>query len=113
VLRRTHSGDTINAMPTGIVILICWIAVALYWNISARCVKPTAEKQGTADRLARMPVWLGFVLFLLAWVYPVGPVVLRHTVGSGSIAVVICTLGTCVAIWARKRWVPTGAGTSS
>jgi protein-S-isoprenylcysteine O-methyltransferase Ste14 len=89
-------------MLTGIAILGCWVAVALYWNISARSVKPTVEKQEFADRLARMPVWLGFLLFLVAWVYPVGPVVLRRTILSDSIAVAICVLGAVVAIWSRK-----------
>ena len=89
-------------MLTGIVILACWVSVALYWNISARSVKSAAEKQSFVARLARMPVWLGFLLFLAAWVYPLGMVVIRRTVFSDSIGVAICALGSFVAIWSRK-----------
>ena len=89
-------------MLTGIVILACWASVVLYWNISARSVKSVAESQNFIDRLARMPVWLGFILFIAAWIYPVGSVVIRHTVLSDSIAVIICALGAFVAIWSRK-----------
>jgi len=88
-------------MLAGIVILACWLSVALYWNISARSVKPAAEEQGFADRLARMPVWLGFVLLLVTWVYPAG-VVMRRTVLSDSVVVAICALGALLAIWSRK-----------
>ena len=89
-------------MLTGILILACWVSVALYWNISARSVKPTMEKQGYVDRLARMPVWLGFVLLIVAWVYPVGMAVIRRTVLSDSIGVAICALGSLLAIWSRR-----------
>ena len=89
-------------MLTGIVILACWVSVALYWNISARSIKSTAERQNFVARLARMPVWLGFVLFIVAWVYPVGTVVMRRTVLSDSVAIAICALGSFLAIWSRK-----------
>jgi protein-S-isoprenylcysteine O-methyltransferase Ste14 len=49
-----------------------------------------------------MPVWLDFVLFVAAWVYPFGPSVIRRTVVSDSVAVAICALGLFVAIWSRK-----------
>jgi len=49
-----------------------------------------------------MPVWLGLVLFLVAWVYPVGPVVMRRTAVSDWGAVVICVLGCFLAIWSHK-----------
>jgi len=93
---------TIGPMTTGILILACWVSVALYWNISSRSVKPAVEEQGFVDRLARMPVWLGFILFILAAVYPVGMVVIRHTVLSDSLAVAICALGVFLAVWSRK-----------
>jgi protein-S-isoprenylcysteine O-methyltransferase Ste14 len=89
-------------MPTGIIILACWVSVVLYWKISSRAVKSALEKQDFNDRFARMPVWLGFVLFLIAWVYPVGPVLMRRTVFSDWVAVAICALGAFVAIWSRK-----------
>ena len=100
--RATRSGDTIGSMLTGIVILACWVSVALYWNISARSIKSTAERQNFVARLARMPVWLGFILFIAAGIYPVGMVVIRRTVFSDSVAMAICALGSFVAIWSRK-----------
>jgi protein-S-isoprenylcysteine O-methyltransferase Ste14 len=89
-------------MLTGILILACWVALNLYWNISARSSKPVAEPQTLLARLARMPVWLGFLLFVAAWAYPFGPVVVRRTVFSDAVAVATCALGLFVAIWSRK-----------
>jgi len=89
-------------MLVGILILACWVLLGLYWNISARSIKCAAERQNFASRLARMPVWLGFVLFIASWVRPFGPVVIQRTVFSDSVAVAICALGLFVAIWSRK-----------
>ena len=89
-------------MLTGILILACWVLLGLYWNISARSSKPTAEPQSFAARLARMPVWLGFIAFIAAWVHPFGVVVIRRTVFSDSVGVAICALGFFVAIWSRQ-----------
>jgi len=102
VCRLCHLGDTIASMLTGILILACWVSVGLYWNVSARSVKPAAEEQGLVDRLARIPVWLGFILFVVAGVDPVGMVVMRRTVLSDSVAVTICALGVFLAVWSRK-----------
>jgi len=89
-------------MLAGILILSCWVLLGLYWNISSRSIKPAAEQQTLAARLARMPVWLGFVLFIAAWVHPFGPVAIRRTIFSDSVGVAICALGLSVAIWSRK-----------
>jgi len=89
-------------MLPGLLVLACWVSVALYWNLSARSVKPTLEKQRSADRLARMPVWLGFILFIVAWAYPLGPVLVPRTVFSDFFAVAICALGAILAIWSRR-----------
>ena len=89
-------------MATGIVILACWVLLTLYWNNSARSVKSAAEGQGFAARLARMPLWLGFVLFLVAWIHPFGVVAIRRTVFSDAAAMAICAAGLFVAIWSRK-----------
>lgn len=89
-------------MLTGILILACWVSLGLYWNISARSVKFAAERQNPLARLARMPVWLGFLLFIAAWVHPLGPFAIRRTVFSDSIAVAVCVLGLFVAVWSRK-----------
>lgn len=89
-------------MLTGLLILACWLAVALYWNISARSIKPAAEQQNLSNKLARIPVWLGFLLFLAAGVYPAGMVVIRRSPLSDSVAVAICVLGVLLAVWSRK-----------
>jgi len=89
-------------MAAGIVILACWVLLALYWNISARSIKPAAEGQNLAARLARIPVWLGFVLFIVAGVHPFGMVVIQRTAFSDSVALAICAVGLFVAIWSRK-----------
>ena len=89
-------------MLTGIMILACWVSVGLYWSISARSVKSAAERQNFVARLARMPVWLGFILFVAAGVYPGGLVVMRRTALSDSVAVAICALGSLLAIRSRK-----------
>jgi len=89
-------------MFAGILILACWVSLGLYWNISARSIKLAVEQQTLAARLARMPVWLGFVLFIAAWAHPFGPVAIRRTVFWDSLGVAICALGLLVAIWSRK-----------
>jgi protein-S-isoprenylcysteine O-methyltransferase Ste14 len=89
-------------MPAGILILACWALLAVYWNISARSTKPAAQGQSFAARLTRMPVWLGFVLFIAAWAHPSGMVAIRRTVFSDSAAVAICALGLFVCVWSRK-----------
>jgi len=101
-LKEAILGGTIAAMLTGVLILACWVSLVVYWNISARSIKPAAEHQNLAARLARMPVWLGFVLFIAAWAHPFGPVAMRRTVLSDSVAVAICLLGLFVAIWSRR-----------
>jgi protein-S-isoprenylcysteine O-methyltransferase Ste14 len=89
-------------VAAGILILACWTSLGFYWNVSARTIKSAAERQSFAARLARMPVWLGFILFVAAWVHPFGLIVIRRTVFLDSIGVAICALGLFVAIWSRK-----------
>jgi protein-S-isoprenylcysteine O-methyltransferase Ste14 len=89
-------------MTAGTAILACWILLVLYWNLSARSVKSAAEAQDFASRLARIPVWLGFLLFIAAWVHPFGPVAIARTAISNSVGVATCALGLLVAIWARR-----------
>lgn len=58
-----------------------------------RSIKSAAEPQSFAARLARMPVWLGFVLFIAAWAQPIGIVAIRRTVFSDPVGVAICSFG--------------------
>jgi protein-S-isoprenylcysteine O-methyltransferase Ste14 len=89
-------------MLAGILILACWVSLVAYWNASARSVKPAAEQQSFAARLARVPVWLGFVLLLVAWIHPFGMIAIRRTAFSDSAGVAICAWGLFVAIWSRS-----------
>lgn len=89
-------------MLTGIPILACWVFLVVYWNISARSSKPTAEAQDWSGRLARIPIWLGYILLMVIWAHPFGMVVIRQTAVSGSLAVAICALGLLVSIWSRR-----------
>ena len=89
-------------MIAGILILACWVSLGVYWNISARSIKSAAEQQSFTARLARMPVWLGFVLFLVAWIHPFGIVAILRSAFSDSVGVAICALGLFVAIWSRR-----------
>ncbi len=52
--------------------------------------------------MARIPVWLGFILLLAGWAPWFGLIVLRRTAVSDSAGVAICALGLLVAIWSRK-----------
>ncbi len=89
-------------MVAGILIFACWTGLVVYWNLRARSTKPAAERQSPASRLARLPVWLGFLLLAAAWVPPVDLVVMRRTVLSDSIGVTVCAAGLLLAIWSRR-----------
>ena len=90
-----------QALLTGIWILACWVFLSVYWNISARSIKPTAKGQDWSGRLARMPIWLGYIVLIVIWAYPFGLVAIRRTAVSESLAVAICALGLLVSIWSR------------
>jgi protein-S-isoprenylcysteine O-methyltransferase Ste14 len=89
-------------MLTGILILAFWVFLGVYWNISARSVKPAAEVQDWSGRLARMPIWLGYIVLIVIWVYPFGMVAIPRTAVSGALGVAICALGLLVSIWSRR-----------
>jgi protein-S-isoprenylcysteine O-methyltransferase Ste14 len=91
-----------QTMLTGIAILACWLFLVVYWSISAPSAKPTAEGQDWSGRLARMPIWLGYILFMVIWAYPFGMVAIRRTAASGSLGAAICALGLLVSIWSRR-----------
>jgi protein-S-isoprenylcysteine O-methyltransferase len=92
----------ISSMVLALLILACWLLLVLYWKISARTVKPAAELQSLAGKLARTPEYLGFILLAMAWVYPLGPVVSAHTAVLQWLGVALCVLGLAVSIWSRK-----------
>jgi protein-S-isoprenylcysteine O-methyltransferase Ste14 len=80
-------------MLPGLLIIACWVLLVLYWNISARSIKPAAERQSWIGRLARVPVWLGYILLCVAGAHPFGMVVVPHTAVAESLGVAICALG--------------------
>jgi protein-S-isoprenylcysteine O-methyltransferase Ste14 len=89
-------------MLPGLSILACWVLLVLYWNLSAGSIKPVAERQSWSSRLARVPVWLGYILLVVAWAHPFGMVVIPRTVTAEWLGVAICALGLVSAIWSRK-----------
>jgi protein-S-isoprenylcysteine O-methyltransferase Ste14 len=89
-------------MIPGLTILACWVALVLYWRISERGVKAAAERQGWQGRLARLPVWLGYIALLVGGVYPLGPRLFAKEDWSAWLGAEICALGLFLAVWARK-----------
>ncbi|HUP03149.1 MAG TPA: isoprenylcysteine carboxylmethyltransferase family protein [Bryobacteraceae bacterium] len=89
-------------MPTGALILACWVVLKLYWSINARSIKPAAERQSLRSRLVRLPIGLGFLVLAVAWIYPFGPALNRRTPLTDCLGVAVCALGLAVAIWSRK-----------
>jgi protein-S-isoprenylcysteine O-methyltransferase Ste14 len=89
-------------MLPGLLILACWVLLMLYWNISASSIRPAVESQSWTGRLARMPVWLGFILLGVAWVHPFGMAAIPHTAVAESLGVALCAAGLFAAIWSRK-----------
>lgn len=95
-------GGMVRPVLPSLLILACWVLLILYWNLTARSTKPTAERQGWRGRLARMPIWLGYILLVVSGVYPFGMLVVPHTVIAEYLGVTICALGLSAAIWSRK-----------
>jgi protein-S-isoprenylcysteine O-methyltransferase Ste14 len=94
--------DIVRLMLPGLLILACWVLLILYWIISSRSSKPVAEHQSWSGRLARVPVWLGYVLLIAAWAHPFGMRVIPNTVIAEYLGVAICAAGLFTAIWSRK-----------
>jgi len=92
----------VRSMLPGLLIIACWVLLILYWNLSARSTKPVAERQTLTGRLARVPVWLGYILLIVAWAHPFGMMVIPHTVIAEYLGVAICALGLFAAVWSRK-----------
>jgi len=79
-----------------------WVVLVVYWSISAGSIKPAAERQDWRERLARLPVWLGYISLVVAAAYPLGPLLIAHTSLAEALGVILCALGLIAAIWARK-----------
>jgi protein-S-isoprenylcysteine O-methyltransferase Ste14 len=86
------------------IIVACWITFLVFWSVTAHKVKPTAERQSLLSALAhRIPVGLGWWL-LIFWRLPppMNLSLLPRTYWMQMFAVVICTSGLYVTIWARR-----------
>jgi protein-S-isoprenylcysteine O-methyltransferase Ste14 len=85
---------------------LCWLAVVVYWIVSARGVKPPARTESLLKRL--VAYWLPLVVAALL----LGPggwfshTLLReqfvpHTTLVYSTGLVLCAVGALLAIWSR------------
>ncbi len=84
-----------------ILIFACWFGLSFYWKLSARKTKPTAHAQVMKSRLARFPVWLGFLLLTVAGVRPSWGAI-RVANLTAWLGVIICAIGMVFAIWSRR-----------
>jgi len=83
------------------IIFGSWLVFILYWIISARAIKPAAERQRPGAILAhRLPVSLGIILFFVP--SPFGRPLIEHVAAARSIGSAVCVLGLMGAIWSRK-----------
>jgi protein-S-isoprenylcysteine O-methyltransferase Ste14 len=90
-------------MAPGQLVTACWILYLFYYLISARSIKPAAERQSWTSMLAhKLPIGLGAILLFVPGVDPLGTVVIPHAAATESLGVAICVLGTFAAIWSRK-----------
>lgn len=92
-------------MIQGCVISLCWTIFVVYWALSARSVKATAEMQNWAGRLAqRVPLTLGFAMFFVRFNpgNPLERILIRRTPIVLDCAAALCLLGLLGAIWARR-----------
>lgn len=89
---------------SGPIILGCWVIFIVYWLISARRVKVTAERQSLVSALThRIP--LGFSYLLMANWYlppPLNLSVTPHADWAQAMGDLVCGLGLFVTLWARR-----------
>jgi protein-S-isoprenylcysteine O-methyltransferase Ste14 len=85
------------------LIAACWILFVLYWMISARSIKPAAERQSRAAMLAhKLPVCLGAILMLVPRADPFGTPIIPDAASAKWLGAFICVLGLLGAFWSRK-----------
>ncbi|MGA2540455.1 MAG: isoprenylcysteine carboxylmethyltransferase family protein [Verrucomicrobiota bacterium] len=85
-------------------IILCWILFVVYWIVSARRLKPTAEKQSRLSNFAhRGPLGLGYILLCCrALPWPLNLELTPQTEPARASGAVLCVLGLLVAIWSRR-----------
>jgi protein-S-isoprenylcysteine O-methyltransferase Ste14 len=80
------------------LVFACWFGLSIYWKLSARKAKPAVQTQVVKSRLARFPVWLGFLLLTVAGV---GPLRGANSAAAAWLGVMLCASGMVFAIWSR------------
>ncbi len=85
-------------------IIVCWVLFILYWIVSARALKPAAERQSRLSSFAnRLPLGLGYFLLLFRGLpYPLNRALTPETGPARAVGAVLCLLGLVVAIWSRR-----------
>jgi len=86
------------------IIPLCWFTFLLYWWITARQVKATAEKQSLESALEhRIPVLVS-ILFLMdeKLPYPMNLMLISRAEWMLVAGIAICVFGLFVTIWARR-----------
>jgi protein-S-isoprenylcysteine O-methyltransferase Ste14 len=81
----------------------CWLVFMLYWAISSRWVKRTAERQGWLARASYLGL-LGIAAVLLGVPWRINPLdvpITPRDAATGTVGTALCLLGLVVAIWAR------------
>ena len=83
-----------------------WIAFAIYWTISARGLKRTAERESLRIRVLHVLVTFTAFFLLLSRKLQLGPLS-HHIVPADrfirEVGVLITWIGVAIAIWARRH----------
>lgn len=92
----------------GLIILGCWVIFAIYWNISAFAVKPTAKRNSFLSslpyRILMISGWLLIVVFRSP--APLNFQLTPHPPAAGALAAADCILGLAISLW--SRWTLAG-----
>jgi protein-S-isoprenylcysteine O-methyltransferase Ste14 len=86
------------------MVMACWIVFLIYWGVSARSTKQTAERQDSAARMSnQIPIALGALLLSVPIpLPPLNTLVVPQTPVTQAIAVGACVLGVLGAVWSRR-----------
>src|SRR5260221_8388257 len=85
------------------IVLVCWVAVTVFWMVSAFSVKRTREQQPLPGRLLYIGLTIVAVTLLKGGFlkFHFDRPVLPHTLATGILADLLVLLGLWIAIWAR------------
>lgn len=82
----------------------CWAAFAIYWTITARSAKPSAQRQGRAGRAFHLATLVAAAALLIGprWPYPLSLMVVPGGPAADAAGAVLCLSGLGGAVWARR-----------